>query len=560
MTAPQPPTELASGRTPGHPGGATAVALAEAPANALAAAAFGAREARAACARVGDGRLLRDAADYVVIGSGAAGATAARALARAGADVLLVEEGPPFVPAAPPADVTVAQMRYFRDHGANFIGGRSMMPVLQGRCVGGSTAINSAITWRLPDDVYGTWGEDAAVAAAWPQHVLEARFEELERDLGVRPIDRAVLGRNNTLMEQGAHALGFDGRVIERNETGCRGSARCVQGCPNGAKQSMNLSFVPDAQRHGARLWTGCAVRRLVRPLGSGPAAARGWIVEADFQDFDAPAPSEAWGPAAEIHARRAVLVAASALQTPCLLRRSGLAGAGGVAGDYFTCHPGTAVGGVFDDPVRMWEGATQGWESAHFRAERFKLEAIALPPALLTARLPGAGTTLMHAVAEMAHVALWAVQIRPRGRGRVRPAGRGGFRARFDLAPEDVTTLRRAVRLLCEMMFAAGAREALPGIYGLPPRVRRGELDLIDRAPLDTRAYNLVATHLFGTARMGSDPASSVVAPRTLEHHDAPGVFVLDSSVFPTNLGVNPQHAIMAIAAEATARLLDRH
>jgi choline dehydrogenase-like flavoprotein len=523
---------------------------------------FGVREARAACSARGAGPVLRDAADYVVVGSGAAGATAARRLARGGADVLLIEEGPPFAPLARDEDVTVAMRRYFRDHGSTMLVGRSIMPVLQGRCVGGSTAINSAITWRLPDDVYPLWARDPGVAAAFPQAALEERFEALERDLSVRRIDRAVLGRNNSLMERGAEALGMSGHVILRNEHGCRGSARCLQGCPSGAKQSMNLSFVPDAQMHGARLWAGCAVRRLARPDGGAP----GWIVEGTFRDFGPAAPPgpdgvfEEWGPEVRVHARRAVLVAASALQTPCLLRRSGLAGGARLAGEHFTCHPGTAVGGVFDEPVRLWEGATQGYESAHYRAQRFKLEAIALPPALLAARLPGAGAGLMRAVAEMGHVAMWAVQVRSHTEGRVRPVGRSGFSARFTPNAEDLVALRRALRVLAEMMFAAGARAVLPGVFGVPPRIAPDQLDLLapDRLPDDPRAYNLIATHLFGTARMGSDPAASVVAP-TLEHHDAPGVYVVDSSVFPTNLGVNPQHAIMAIADLATERILAR-
>ena len=40
-----------------------------------------------------------DAADFVIVGTGAAGATAARVLTEAGHDVVLVEEGP-----APPPD------------------------------------------------------------------------------------------------------------------------------------------------------------------------------------------------------------------------------------------------------------------------------------------------------------------------------------------------------------------------------------------------------------------------------------------------------------------------
>jgi choline dehydrogenase-like flavoprotein len=54
--------------------------------------------------------------------------------------------------------------------------------------------------------------------------------------------------------------------------------------------------------------------------------------------------------------------------------------------------------------------------------------------------------------------------------------------------------------------------------------------------------------THLFATARMGSDRTASVVRP-DFRHHTIAGLYVADSSVFPSNLGVNPQIAIMALA-----------
>jgi choline dehydrogenase-like flavoprotein len=54
--------------------------------------------------------------------------------------------------------------------------------------------------------------------------------------------------------------------------------------------------------------------------------------------------------------------------------------------------------------------------------------------------------------------------------------------------------------------------------------------------------------THLFATARMGSERETSVVGT-DFQHHDVRGLYVADSSVFPSNTGVNPQVTIMALA-----------
>ncbi|MFM8408682.1 MAG: GMC family oxidoreductase, partial [Alphaproteobacteria bacterium] len=68
--------------------------------------------------------------------------------------------------------------------------------------------------------------------------------------------------------------------------------------------------------------------------------------------------------------------------------------------------------------------------------------------------------------------------------------------------------------------------------------------------------AYTAAVTHLFGTCRMGADAASSVVRP-DFRHHAVDGLWVADSSVFPTNLGVNPQVPIMAMATLCARRVL---
>ena len=64
-----------------------------------------------------------------------------------------------------------------------------------------------------------------------------------------------------------------------------------------------------------------------------------------------------------------------------------------------------------------------------------------------------------------------------------------------------------------------------------------------------------MIASHLFGTACAGSDPRASVV-DENLAVHGTQGLYVMDASVFPTNLGVNPQHSIMALAWRAAERL----
>ena len=53
---------------------------------------------------------------------------------------------------------------------------------------------------------------------------------------------------------------------------------------------------------------------------------------------------------------------------------------------------------------------------------------------------------------------------------------------------------------------------------------------------------------HLMGTARMGTDPARSVVNEWG-RSHDVKNLFIVDGSIFVTSAGVNPTRTIQALA-----------
>src|SRR5580700_412003 len=128
---------------------------------------------------------LEEAFDFVVVGSGAAGAVAAHTLAKAGFAVAIVEEGPWVKTREFTEPVYEAFKRMFRDAGTQVLEGHAFMPLIQGRCVGGSTVMNSAIAWRTPEDVVDEWRTDFGLGSVVTMKSLEPHFEALERDLNV---------------------------------------------------------------------------------------------------------------------------------------------------------------------------------------------------------------------------------------------------------------------------------------------------------------------------------------------------------------------------------------
>jgi hypothetical protein len=451
-----------------------------------------------------DGRLLQsdaeDAFDYVVVGSGAAGAVAAHVLAVSGASVAIVEEGPWVHTRDFGERVYDAFRHLFRDAGMQVIEGRSYIPILQGRCVGGSTVVNSAIAHRTPEDVLDEWAR-FGLGGAITARTLEPHFDALERELNTQAVSDAALGDNDRrfLDEAGVH--GLPARRTHRYEYGCRGSGRCFTGCPSAAKQGMSVTYVPWSLAAGARVYTSCRVERVIIEDGR----ATGVLARAGG---DPPRGERL----VRLHARRGVVVAASAVQTPNLLRRTGLRSR--ALGQHFQCHPGYGLGALFDTAAGASSaaianiGATQGAEITSLRrTDRVKFETLSLQPELAAVRMPGVGHDWTRRFDRYASFAQWAMVLRAEAEGTVRPAWGGGDKVRWTPSRADMERAVKGVALLARMMFEAGAREVWPGLHGVPTAIRSAdEVIAIERMPREPRAFSFLSTHLFGGARIGAD------------------------------------------------------
>jgi hypothetical protein len=244
-------------------------------------------------------------------------------------------------------------------------------------------------------------------------------------------------------------------------------------------------------------------------------------------------------------------VLAAGVVHTPLLLWKLGLRG---LTGERFQAHPGAAVVARFDESVVQGVGATQAYE-VPLRARGFKIETLNMPPELLAARMPGVGRPWQARLAELDRYAHWVAQVRMQAHGRVRP-GWLGPRIWYHPTATDMAKVREAIVTLCRMFFAAGAREVSHGIHGFPPYFTAvDQVRSLEQAELSPGSVHLLASHLFGTACAGGDPAHSVVDP-ALRVRGVDALYVMDASVFPTNLGVNPQHSIMAVCMRAATRL----
>lgn len=468
-------------------------------------------------------------ADAVVVGSGAGGAMVARTLARAGCDVVVLEEGRRWTVeefrATHPID------RYaglYRGAGATVALGRPSVVLPIGRAVGGTTVVNSGTCYRPPAAVQRRWRDEFGLALADSDRLAE-RLDDVERTLRVAPVPLEIMGRNGRLLLDAAAALGWDAAPIPRNAPGCAGCCQCAIGCPRNAKFGVHLNALPEACAAGARIISQARVERLLHRRGR----ARG--VRARRPD----------GTALDVLADT-VVVAAGATETPGLLQRSGV-GSHPRLGRNLALHPATMLAGRFEDDVVAWHGVLQS-AAVHelHESHGVLIEATSTPPGMGSMVFPGYGAELLGWLDRAPRVATFGAMVADRGAGSVSTV-RGETLVRYNIDRADIAKLVVAIEAMGRLLFAAGASEVLTGLPGAPTVASLPALqDALRRS--DPKSLHLAAFHPTGTAAAGADDQLCPV-DETGRLRGVDGVWVADASILPSCPEVNPQVSIMALA-----------
>jgi choline dehydrogenase-like flavoprotein len=315
----------------------------------------------------------------------------------------------------------------------------------------------------------------------------------------------------------------------------------------------MLVTYLPDAVAKGATVLSRCRVDRLAQ------AASRVERAECTVLGSDGYAPA---GKRLTMRAKRFVL-SAGGIGTPAILIRSGLGG--GAVGKRTFLHPVIGTLAVHKDPVEGFYGAPQSVAS-HALAERgdevgLFLEAAPVHPMIMSTAVTGFGAAhheLMSLLPRVsAHIALAIDGFHPSETGgtvTVRPSGAPLVDY---VIPERVwDALRVGQRTLARIDLATGAERIFTGHD--PPIEIKSERDLalLDGAAFSVNRIAVFSAHVMGGAAMGDDPTRAVVRSSDLRHHTVDNLHIVDGSVLPTSLGVNPQETIYGIAHLMGARL----
>ena len=487
-------------------------------------------------------------ADVCVVGSGAGGAVLAEQLVAKGLRVVMLEEGGYHTRAEFNMRESWAYPALYQELANRATDDQSVL-ILQGRSVGGGTTVNWCTCFRTPPSVLDRWAGEFGVEG-FTEAALSPHWESLEKRLHIQEWPLEAMNRNNRVLWDGCEKLGFTRGLIRRNVNNCADLGKCGLGCPVDAKQSMLVTLIPDAVERGMDVYANASARRL---LVEG-RKVRG--VEAQILDPSRDAPT---GVTLTVRAKT-VAVCGGAINSPALLLRSGLTGQGNVGKRLFL-HPVVIMSAQMEEKVEGWSGAPQVAYSRHFidrGPERvgYFLEVPPLYPMIAATVLPGFGSAHQELMAALPYtqvtIALTVDGFFPGDvGGTVRLGDPKERRVHIDypIRPWQWEAFRDACQTMARVQFAGGAKQVL-SLHSSPVRLRpKDDIDrLLGAAPWEPGRVRVATAHQMGGCCMGKDPAHSVV-DSSLRYHELDNLFVVDGSVFPTSLGVNPQETIFGIA-----------
>jgi choline dehydrogenase-like flavoprotein len=316
----------------------------------------------------------------------------------------------------------------------------------------------------------------------------------------------------------------------------------------------MLVTMIPDAIDAGARLVFRARADRL-EGTGDEITRVRGTLLD--------PTGTTPTGKSFTVTAKRFV-VACGAINGPALLLRSGI-NENGRVGQRTFLHPVVASVGTYDADISPFRGAPQSAASHHFahRGDEvgFFLEAAPWYPSLWSSATTGFGAEHQERFEQVKNSALHiAITIDgfhddvPGGTVSVLPSGAPSLR--YPIPDRIWRAFREAQKRMAEMAFASGAKRVTT--LHDPALVMEWKEDIprIDAMPYDVGAVSVFTAHVMGGCPMGEDPKTSVVRSTDLRHHTRKNLYVIDGSVFPTSLGVNPQESIYGLARLMATRL----
>jgi hypothetical protein len=520
--------------------------------------------------------------DYLVVGSGPAGATVASQLQAAGKRVVLIEKGP-FVAWGSMTTRSYPRLMYKGDRAATT---DNAIIVRSGETLGGGSTVNIDLAFSPLESTVqariNAWIEEGLMDSSYSTERLASAYEWVRKAIGTRTLAESELNNDNKALWDGASAYGVDPSLYHLNRFPVGDSPSPVDDKLDAARQliypaiadSQNpLGLIPDAIVDEI-LFDDSGMRATgVRLHTTAPWTEYGnTIVDPSNLGIDP-------GVSVTIEAGDIVLSAGTIGTTHILLNTANANPfvANPLIGRGLILHPSFPLLGLFDRTINLLEGLDSAtFCSAFGVTPGFIYETMGGLPAYGALLVPGSGKQVYEELARFNDYVGFGCMLvdTPSEDNRVMLDDSGDTVLQYALSDSDKERFRVGVAIGIRMMFLAGAKKVIipsnENVLGLPDFDPMVGTYLTDITQADTVQDNiqflpnrtiLTSAHLQATNKMGPKDRGVVSQNHRLwasNGEEVPNVYVMDSSIFPTSVGANPMQSLYTMAKIFSERLID--
>ncbi|RYY12959.1 MAG: GMC family oxidoreductase, partial [Chitinophagaceae bacterium] len=425
--------------------------------------------------------------------------------------------------------------------------------ILQGSCVGGSTVINNAVSFNLPAAVLKKWNDAQLYDAGLDETRLNQSFQYVRQLLKIKKQDENAPGQKFPFLNKGSapfkagiEALELDKppnefNVVEANIDKCFGCGYCNIGCRYGKKLSMLNSVLPDLQRDypkdNIRIIAGCEVDKLHT---SGKDITH---LSASFKN----------GRKLDIRAKKFIL-SAGAISSSLILLRSNVGNA--QVGKNLAFNLGSPITAVFDKVINAYEGLQISHYFLQNPSRGYIMETWFNPPVSQALTMPGWFDDHFNNMLRYNKLSSVGILVPTEGNAEIRNGGLFKRDIKYKPTAEDLKKLGDGLELAGKIFLRGGATHVMPHTLDYL-ELTEDNLHLIRQNVLKPGGITLGTGHPQGGNKISKDPKKGVVSPE-FKVYGYNNLYVVDASVFPSSIGVNPQLTIMALADYAAEFILD--
>ncbi|KAH7514449.1 hypothetical protein FEM48_Zijuj11G0090800 [Ziziphus jujuba var. spinosa] len=501
--------------------------------------------------------------DAVVVGSGSGGGVVAGVLAMAGYKVLVLEKG-----------------NYHARNNLTLLEGPSMdqmylsggliatenmgVLLLAGSTVGGGSTINWSASVPTPQHVINEWSNHHELEL-FDSKLYQEALDAVSQRMGVQP-EIHDEGMNNAVLRKGCQELGYPVENIARNSPPDHYCGWCSLGCKDGRKKGTSETWLVDLVNSGnGAILPQCEAVKVMhkRKKGRDKNTATGVAFKFGYKGAKDICIVES----------KVTIVACGALSTPPLLKRSGLTNNN--IGKNLHLHPVAMAWGYFPLSSDSWlEREKKSYEGGIMTAmstvvaDHDKsgygalLQTPSLHPGMFSIVIPWiSGKDIKDKMCRFSRTAHIFALARDIGSGTVKSESS----INYQMEAVDEENLQKGLAKVLRILAAAGAEEiGTHHAKGRTLNVKKVSSHEFERFVKEESSRMIrdlsspiCSAHQMGSCRMGIDPNTSVVNQMG-ETWEVEGLFLADTSVFPTALGVNPMLTVQAIAYCTAQSVLD--